>query len=418
MHVFGFSSPGAEVRRTEPFVVFATLVVAAVLLSVPLTRWVVAAAGIQESYGFSVIPAAVILVIVLWFARRMRAAEQQAEQHTLEAQLAADARRAEERAQQVSGVLRLSTALSGVIDRNTLKQVIESELPAILGTNEIWVSTRADNWSVWLGESVPPGQSLVDALARRPAAWQTVPLTVGGKTVGVLGIGTGGVTPTPDRRQHVEMVASLLALAVKNVELFRRVRELSMVDPLTGCLLRHYGLATLAGEMRRARRSGLPLSLLMFDLDDFKELNDRYGHLAGDQALVIVGRLLKETLRVSDVRCRYGGEEFLIVLPETGMAGALRAAENLKRQFEKAALPIAGEHVVVTASFGVTEVTAADSQATAVLARADAALYEAKRAGRNRVAAAAGPDVVPNGARGGRAGAMRESMHGTMAYRA
>jgi diguanylate cyclase (GGDEF)-like protein len=176
-----------------------------------------------------------------------------------------------------------------------------------------------------------------------------------------------------------------------------------MVDPLTGCLLRHYGLATLATEMRRARRSGLPLSVLMFDLDDFKELNDRYGHLAGDQALVIVGRLLKETLRVSDMRCRYGGEEFLVVLPETSMPGALRAAENLKTKFEKAALPVAGDHVVVTASFGVTEVTPADAQATAVLARADAALYEAKRAGRNRVAAARGPDAPADAPRGSRA---------------
>jgi diguanylate cyclase (GGDEF)-like protein len=231
-----------------------------------------------------------------------------------------------------------------------------------------------------------------------------------------MGIGTSGAPSTPERREYIETIASLLALTVKNVELFRRVRELSMVDPLTGCLLRHYGLATLAAEMRRARRSGLPLSVMMFDLDDFKELNDRYGHLAGDQALVVVGRLLKETLRVSDIRCRYGGEEFLVVLPETNLAGALRAAENLKRQFEKAALPVAGEHVTVTASFGVTEVTPADGQATVVLARADAALYEAKRTGRNRVASAGGPN--PSGvARSARPGPLREPMTGTMAER-
>jgi diguanylate cyclase (GGDEF)-like protein len=311
-------------------------------------------------------------------------------------------RKAEEKAQQLSSILRLSASLSGVIDRNSLRQVIESELPVILGTTEVWLTTRFEGWSVWLGESAAPGESLVDGLARRPGAWESVPLTVGGKTVGVLGVGNGGAPHSAERRQYIETVASLLALAVKNVELFRRVRELSMVDPLTGCLLRHYGLAALAAEMRRARRSGLPLSVLMFDLDGFKELNDRYGHLAGDQALVIVGRTLKETLRVSDVRSRYGGEEFLVVLPETGLAGALRAAENLKRQFEKASLPIAGEHVVVTASFGVTEVTAADSQATAVLARADSALYEAKRAGRNRVAAAGGPAGASNAARGAR----------------
>jgi diguanylate cyclase (GGDEF)-like protein len=379
------------VRRSESFVVFATLVVAAVLLSVPLTRWIVAAAGVQESYGVSVIPAIVIMAIVLWFAHRERAIDQAAQQASAEAQLHADLRRAEEKAQQLSTILRLGTALGGIIDRNSFKQVIAAELPVILGTSDVWLTTRADGWSVWLGEGARSGESLPESLARRPGAWESVPLVVAGKTVGILGVGSSGTPMTPERREYLQTVASLLALAVKNVELFRRVRELSMVDPLTGCLLRHYGLATLAAEMRRARRSGLPLSVMMFDLDDFKELNDRYGHLAGDQALVVVGRILKDTLRVSDIRCRYGGEEFLIVLPETGMAGALRAAENLKRQFQKTALPVAGEHVVVTASFGVTEVTPADSQATAVLDRADAALYEAKRTGRNRVAAMGGP---------------------------
>jgi len=375
------------VRRFDTFLIFATLVVAAVFLSVPLTRWVVAAAGLQESYGFSVIPAVIILGIVLWFAQRVRLIERQAQQTAKEVQLAADARRAEEKAQQLATTLRLSTALNSVIDRNGLRQVIEAELPVVLGTNDLWITTRPDGWSLWLGESGEAGDSLVEGLARKPGAWESVPLIIGGKTVGVVGIGTrpDSAPAGPDRQLHIDAVASLLAIAVKNVELFRRVRELSMVDPLTGCLLRHYGLATLAAEMRRARRSGLPLSIVMFDLDDFKELNDRYGHLAGDQALVVVGRLLKETLRLSDIRCRYGGEEFLIVLPETGLAGALRAAENLKRQFENAALPVAGDHVSVTASFGVTEVTPADAQATTVLARADSALYEAKRLGRNRV---------------------------------
>lgn len=398
-------------RRSEPFVIFATLVVAAVLLSVPLTRWVVAAAGIQESYGFSIIPALVILLIVLWFANRERAIDREARQASVEAELVAEARRADDKVQHLSTILRFGAALSGVIDRNTFKQVFASELPAILGTNDIWLTTRGEGWSVWLDDAGAVSESLADGLARKAGAWESVPLTVGDKTVGILGIGASGTPMTPERRESLQTVASLLALAVKNVELFRRVRELSMVDPLTGCLLRHYGLATLAAEMRRARRSGLPLSVMMFDLDDFKELNDRYGHLAGDQALVVVGRILKDALRASDIRCRYGGEEFLIVLPETGLAGALRAAENLKRQFEKTGLPVAGEHVVVTASFGVTEVTAADAQATAVLARADAAMYEAKRTGRNRVAATGGPDVTPNGGQEGRPSSAREPMN-------
>ena len=106
-------------------------------------------------------------------------------------------------------------------------------------------------------------------------------------------------------------------------------------------------------ELRRARRSKLPLSLLMFDLDHFKEINDRWGHLCGDAVLATVGQRMNAVLRGSDLKCRYGGEEFLVLLPDTPLEGAQRVAETLRRELELYPVTWNDEAVHVTASFGV-----------------------------------------------------------------
>ena len=123
----------------------------------------------------------------------------------------------------------------------------------------------------------------------------------------------------------------------------------------------------------------------MLDLDHFKAVNDRQGHLCGDQVLVGVGRILRETLRVSDERCRYGGEEFLLVLPDTTAEGAARVAENLRARFAATPVLCARGSVKFTASLGVAQALPGEADVNAVLGRADAALYAAKAAGRNRV---------------------------------
>ena len=123
----------------------------------------------------------------------------------------------------------------------------------------------------------------------------------------------------------------------------------------------------------------------MLDLDHFKAVNDLHGHLCGDQVLVGVGRILRETLRVSDDRCRYGGEEFLLVLPDTTAEGAARVAENLRVRFARTPVLCARGAVRFTASLGVAQALPGESDVNAVLGRADAALYAAKKAGRNRV---------------------------------
>ena len=158
-------------------------------------------------------------------------------------------------------------------------------------------------------------------------------------------------------------------------------------DPLTGTLNRRGFDAAFARESARARRSSSPLSLALLDVDNFKQLNDRHGHNAGDQALVHLARVVKETLRPNDVVARHGGEEFVIMLPDTGLAEAEAAIVRLQRELTKRFFLHHNERLLITFSAGVTEWLQAEEQST-VLGRADAAQYRAKASGKNRVVAA------------------------------
>ena len=129
----------------------------------------------------------------------------------------------------------------------------------------------------------------------------------------------------------------------------------------------------------------MPVSVIMFDLDHFKDVNDRYGHLCGDAVLAGVGRRMRDVLRGSDLKCRYGGEEFLVLLPETPLHGARRVAETLRKEIAERPIPWAGEALTVTASFGITQALPGEISIQNVVQRADAALYRAKEEGRNCV---------------------------------
>jgi len=145
-----------------------------------------------------------------------------------------------------------------------------------------------------------------------------------------------------------------------------------------------FRIAALDLELRRARRMRQSLSILMFDIDHFKTINDRLGHLRGDDVLRAVGAQLTQVTRSTDVRCRYGGDEFLVILPDTPLLGAQHVAESLRKQIGTLAM-VAGDHTVaVTASVGVAAATAGETGVTALIERADEALYRAKRSGRNR----------------------------------
>lgn len=187
----------------------------------------------------------------------------------------------------------------------------------------------------------------------------------------------------------LEAAAALLAVSVKNAQLFREVKENSVKDPLTGCFTKAHSMDVIDAELRRARRSQTPVSMIMFDIDHFKDVNDRHGHLCGDAVLSAIGKRMKDVLRGSDLKCRYGGEEFLVLLPETPLHGARRVAETLRREIAERPVHWAGETLTITASFGLAQTLPGEVNVEAVIARADQALYRAKDDGRNCVRIAA-----------------------------
>ena len=139
----------------------------------------------------------------------------------------------------------------------------------------------------------------------------------------------------------------------------------------------------------------MPLSLIMFDIDRFKRVNDRHGHLAGDAVLAALGQRMIDVLRNSDIKCRYGGDEFFMLLPDTPLAGAERVADGLRVSLESTPVPWNGALVPVSASFGVAAAEPGEIDADGLIARADAALYLAKQAGRSCVRSA--PAQLPVG---------------------
>lgn len=164
-----------------------------------------------------------------------------------------------------------------------------------------------------------------------------------------------------------------------------QLREQAIRDPLTGLYNRRYLDETLGRELIRAERLGHPLGVIMGDLDRFKAVNDRYGHPAGDEVLRVFGGLLQHAARGSDICCRYGGEEFLLALFDTALPDVLKRAEQLRAAFAATPVLCGTSAIRLTASFGVAVFPEHGRTGAALIAAADAALYVAKDAGRNRV---------------------------------
>ncbi len=183
-------------------------------------------------------------------------------------------------------------------------------------------------------------------------------------------------------------VLKLVAMDPLERSFHETLLDQSTRDPLTGLANRGAILGELQSRFDLSRRHGRPLSVLMCDLDHFKQINDTHGHGAGDLVLSAFGDLVRLNLRGTDLAGRIGGEEFLIVLPETEMDGAMFLAERLRTALAGTPLAIASGPLKVTCSLGVAERNAADRDGGMLLGRADGSLYQAKRQGRNRVVSA------------------------------
>ncbi|HYO63189.1 MAG TPA: sensor domain-containing diguanylate cyclase [Pyrinomonadaceae bacterium] len=179
-------------------------------------------------------------------------------------------------------------------------------------------------------------------------------------------------------------VADQVAVAVNHARLFEHMQRAALIDALTGCVNRRCFETQLERDLHLATRTRQPVSLIMLDLDNFKSVNDTYGHERGDVVLRCLAETLRAELRGVDTAARYGGEEFAVILPQANFEGALQVAERLRERVGQTEMPGVGR---VTASFGVATFPVHAGSRDQMVAAADRALYDAKRTGRNRVCA-------------------------------
>ncbi|MGX9566189.1 sensor domain-containing diguanylate cyclase [Pseudomonas sp. CFBP 5748] len=213
-----------------------------------------------------------------------------------------------------------------------------------------------------------------------------LPLMAYGEILGLSHIRQVGLRDLSEEGlQIAEAVAEQTALALANGRMRQVLETQSIKDPLTGLYNRRFMDETLKRELARSERNGSNLSVVMLDLDNFKHLNDVYGHSAGDAVLRAVSALIMRSLRSFDIACRFGGEELIVILPECSAEAAASGAETIRASLEEMSLTDHGQTFTVTASFGIASTETCGDDQTSLLKAADSALYAAKRLGKNRV---------------------------------
>jgi len=305
------------------------------------------ARDIEKHYGVALVPALMLLSVMFIFHQHAARREMKAEA----AAAASEAALARARAKELEHLMLFGQALTRARSIDAIRETAWLHMPGLIGTPDVWVLLRNDQGWERLNDQAfarwPEGQiedaahEVLSGAMDRQAQGTGVEcrgsvcfaMTTGDRPIGVVGVASGdAISRDLDVRRKAGAAAALLAVAVDNVRLFAEVQEHSVRDALTGCFNRAHTAEALDAEIGRSRRSGTPLSLVMFDVDNFKRVNDNYGHLSGDAVLAAVGQRLRHVLRKSDIRCRYGGDEFMVVLPETPETGALRVAECLRVQ--------------------------------------------------------------------------------------
>jgi diguanylate cyclase (GGDEF)-like protein len=298
-------------------------------------------------------------------------------------------------------LVRLFPGTSGAISvLNASKDRVESA--ARWGTRLSVNQTFAPDecWSLRRGctHALPAGVSSVRCTHLQAAGSSVcVPLIANGEAIGVLSIQNDDELSDAStdsegfarRNQLASAVAEHIALAISNLNLREALRQQTIHDPLTGLHNRRYMQEFLEREILRARRKGRPLALMMLDVDNFKRYNDTFGHPNGDEALRFVADTLLRAVRADDLACRYGGEEFSLILPECSLDQASVRAEEIRAQLQALHMERASEIPgVLTVSIGVAAFEETTDQGNLLLKFADDALYQAKRAGRDRVVVA------------------------------
>lgn len=387
------------IDRHDTSLAIALVLGALILFHQPLKFVFDAAADIERDYHLDLVQPLVVLAVVFGFHQYRK--RQEAKGEALAA--AAEAQQARMRTQELERLVGLGRGLASVTDFTGVSQVLTRYLPKFAPDHPAWVLICQQGcWDVLLREAGDrePSERLEAMAARALRADGTLtpdrggfelddlvafPLWAGVEPVGVILVRNVPELPLADRR-GIEAASALTAVAIRNVQSLIDTRDRSVRDGLTGCVNRAHGLERLTAELRGVQRHGRPLSALMFDVDSFKQVNDTYGHLAGDLLLAEIGRRLNEVVRTTDIKCRYGGDEFLVILPDTPAIGARHVAESLRQTLSACRIRTGdGAEFSVTVSLGVVTAQAEDRDAVAIVERADRALYRAKQRGRNLV---------------------------------
>lgn len=387
------------IDRNDTSLAIALIASALVIFQQPLRIVIDAAHSIEGRYNIDLLPGLTVLVGAFGFHQYRKRQQAKAAATTA----AAEATRERDRSTELERLVVFGRALGSALDPGSTSQVFWRFLPAFARDRELWMLTRrADGWDTPVRDATVVSErttETLEAVAEQalavPAAGDghgdgvlldgdlCFPMLIGDSAVGVLGVRNVPAV-TPAERYALGAAAALLAIATRNGQLLAQIRDSSVRDALTGCFNRAYAMKTLGAEMQRSKRTSRPVSVILFDIDDFKAVNDRFGHLAGDAALAAVGARLGAVLRSTDVKCRYGGDEFFVILPDTPLAGAEHVASALTKELALMSVQTAGGPVGITVSLGVAGVEPGERDVTAVVSRVDEALYRAKRSGRNR----------------------------------
>lgn len=277
----------------------------------------------------------------------------------------------------------------------------------LLETSAVWGKSAPEDkgfhpdecWALRRGQSHVVADTSLDLRCKHlhdgAGAYMCIPMMAHGETLGMLNLVLSSSNPENSKEYHIDAKRRLLTsmaehigLAIANLKLRETLRGLSIRDSLTGLFNRRYLEESLEREQYRSERNKTPLGIIMIDIDHFKRFNDTYGHDAGDAVLHAIGLFLQQNVRGSDIACRYGGEEFVLILTEASIEVTRQRAEHLCEAVKKLQVQYDHQPLAVTFSLGLAVFPDHGSTVHAVLQAADAALYRAKEEGRDRVCAA------------------------------
>lgn len=314
---------------------------------------------------------------------------------------------------EMSGNLELERLLQTILERATALLHASHGYLSLLDPerNELWVAMSSHPQYDFRGQRIATGPGVMGWVAQQYAprvladyhTWEgrlpfagvcidhaalAVPLLAGDILIGAIHV----ADTDPERRfqladvELLTLFAQQAAIAIQNARLFAEVQQLATTDSLTGLYNRRHFFTLASHEFDLAVRYGHALSVIMLDVDNFKQVNDNYGHLAGDQVLCTVAHQCKSVLRVVDLVGRYGGEEIMVLMPQTDQGGARHVAERLRQQIAQTGIRVDNATLSVTVSLGIAACAVGEpTNLDTLIDRADQALYIAKQTGKNRV---------------------------------